>query len=182
MATCKGCNKPIDYRDVFLCACCNETFHAYPCFGIHKNYGYPDRVAELEAEGLCTSDAQAVADAEELRLWADVRGRMRLAPSFQALRKAAMRFTMNLHKLDSAYCAEREREYITEPEKLLSAHAGVMDAKSARCKTLRALADAVIAEAGLPMQPRGLYRGMDYLVDVWKLHKPAHVPAEHSAT
>ena len=130
---------------------------------------YATRVDELEAEGLTTSDAQGVADAEEMKLWQAVRSRIRLTSAYPELRDAAIRFHVSLH--GKASRANVEQRYLLEPEDLLSAHAGVMNAKSARCQTLRSLADQVIKQAELPMCKAGLYRGQDYRVRVWDVPK-----------
>lgn len=126
---------------------------------------YAKRVEELEAEGLCTSDAQSAADVEEQKLWEAVRSRIRLTSAYPQLRDAALRFQVSLHGKNTKAAAELKFSH--EPELLLSVHAGVMNSKSERCKTLRALADSVIRQAELPMKPRGMYRGMEYVVDVW---------------
>ena len=79
------------------------------------------------------------------------------APSFPRLRRAVK------SHLASLYGKERAEDQIQhyQPHKMLTAHAGVWGAKSARAKTLRELADKVFAETGLPRNSQGMFRGMD---------------------
>lgn len=95
-----------------------------------------------------------------------VRSRIRLCKDYVALERAALRFMASMYGRQSGYYDVREQEYITAPEKLLWVHSCVMNAKSARCQTLRRLADAVIAQAELPMYPADMIRGDNYRVDL----------------
>jgi len=105
-------------------------------------------------------------DEQEQQAIAVVRNRIRLCSDYLPLQKAALRFCTSLYGKHSGRIAQQEREFITEPERLLREHSHVMRAKSARCQTLRALADSVIQQAELPMMPSGKFRGMDYHVDL----------------
>ncbi len=92
---------------------------------------------------------------------AEVREKIRSAPSFPKLRKAYAGFLTSLYGKDSGYVHTRMEQEDAEPERLLTAHASVMDAKSARCKTMKQLANDVFRETGLPRNAQGKYRGMD---------------------
>ena len=98
-----------------------------------------------------------------------VRETIRNAPSFKKLRDRTISFWKSLQS-KAAYGnelspANKERlaEFDSEPEMFLTAHSGVMDAKSARAKTLKQLADAVFGETKLPRKPPGRFRGEDRL-------------------
>lgn len=80
------------------------------------------------------------------------------APSFPALLKAYDRFRRDLNKYDYNPAVIRR-----QPWDLLTAHAGVMSAKSARAQTLLRLAASVFSETGLPRKPRDGFRGSDGL-------------------
>lgn len=80
------------------------------------------------------------------------------AASFPLLLKAYDRFRRDLNKYD--YNPEVIRR---KPWELLTAHAGVYNAKSARAQTLRRLSLAVFAETGLPRQANTGFRGTDGL-------------------
>lgn len=82
------------------------------------------------------------------------------APSWGKLKAAALRYA---HSLSRYTYATTIAGLEKEPEKALTAHAGVMNAKSTACKTLTTLANAVFAETGLPRRPRGMFRGEDGL-------------------
>lgn len=95
-----------------------------------------------------------------------VRDKIINAPSFQKLVAASKAFRKSLHgQVSEAWLTEK----MQTPWDFLSEHAGVMNAKSARARTLQSLADAVIREAELPMMAPGRYRGMDYRIDWDKL-------------
>lgn len=80
------------------------------------------------------------------------------APSYPALLKAYDRFRRDLNKYDYDPAFIRRK-----PWELLTAHAGVMSAKSARAQTLFRLATAVFSETGLPRKERDGFRGSDGL-------------------
>ena len=94
-----------------------------------------------------------------------VRDRIRLTSAYSELLQAALRFKSSLYGKNSGEYAQAEREFICEPERLLTVHSCVMNCRSERCKSLRALADKVIEQAELPMKAPGKYRGMDYEPD-----------------
>jgi hypothetical protein len=83
------------------------------------------------------------------RFGGPIREAIRNAPSFPKLRQAAIAAIKSIHN-DPEYVARHTAEYDAEPESLLTAHASVMNAKSARAKTLLELAKKVIAESGVP--------------------------------
>ena len=90
-----------------------------------------------------------------------VRGKLTSALSFQKLLAAAVRFQVSLQgKTAKQHATE---QYERQPWELLTVHAGIMNAKSARAKTLVALTNAVYAETGLPRKPEGKFRGEDNL-------------------
>lgn len=94
-----------------------------------------------------------------------VRTRIRLTADYPTLRDAALRFVASIHGKQSGEYAKSEREFLTEPERLLREHSYVMHAKSQRAKTLRWLSAQVATQAELPMMPIGKFRGDDSHVD-----------------
>lgn len=102
----------------------------------------------------CQPSEVAAENAKE----ATVDARLRAAPSFPALLKTYNSFKRSLH---GAACVPAVIE--GKPWEMLTAHAGVMNAKSTRAVTLRNLATAVFRETGLPRQERGTFRGSDGL-------------------
>jgi hypothetical protein len=96
--------------------------------------------------------------AQENAKEATVTKAMQAAPSYPKLLAAYDRFRRDLNKYD--YRPEVIR---SKPWELLTAHAGVMNAKSARAQTLRKLALAVFTETGLPRNSIGGFRGSDGL-------------------
>lgn len=85
-----------------------------------------------------------------------VLGRIRSAPSFAPLLKAYHRFRRDLNKFDY-----NPTHIETRLWELLTAHAGVMNAKSGRAQTLKRLAFAVFSETGLPRRALNGFRGSD---------------------
>jgi len=81
------------------------------------------------------------------------------APSYPKLLRAYISFKKSL----SPYLTTEEIMSGIEGDEgsLLTAHAGVMNAKSSRAQTLRRLADDVFREAELPRRPQGKFRGED---------------------
>lgn len=107
----------------------------------------------------------SIAQKEEI-LGPMVKDKILNAPSFPKLVAASKSFQKSL---GSQPRPDYEAFVSEQPWDLLSEHSGVLSAKSARAKTLKSLADAVIREADLPMQKPGRYRGMDYRIDWDKL-------------
>lgn len=101
-----------------------------------------------------TAQTLAEEDAKEAFVTRTIQG----APSYEKLLAAYDRFRRDLNKYDY------KPEYIRQrPWELLTAHGGVMDAKSGRAKTLRDLANAVFRETGLPRKKQDGFRGSDGL-------------------
>ena len=94
-----------------------------------------------------------------------IRNRIRNAPSFEKLKAATCRFYVSLYGKGSPHIAELMAEVGKRPEKLLTAHAGVMNARSTRAKTMHHLSRAVIQEAGLPTKPSSKFRGEGERID-----------------
>lgn len=93
--------------------------------------------------------------------------RIRQAPSFPKLRKAVIAFHKSLHPYGFFFGDFEKllKDIEDRPDRLLTAHARVLNAKSARAKTLLRLADAVFSETGLPRKPQGKFRfenGLDW--------------------
>ncbi len=84
------------------------------------------------------------------------------APSYPALVKSAIANLKTVYGKDTIE-ENFQRFYRDTPESLLTAHAGVFNSKSARCKTLQSLADKVFLETGLPRCPQGQFRGQNGL-------------------
>ncbi len=110
-------------------------------------------------------------DTERSNLEKAVRFRIIATAAYPDLLKAALRFEISLYGKRSERVATREREYMAEPEDLLKVHSYVVNAKSARARTLRELSLQVIEQAGLKpyMQPIGKFRGDDSRIDWYKL-------------
>lgn len=88
------------------------------------------------------------------------------SPSFAKLKRAYESFLWSLEGTGArkhAYFREKIAAKISNklPSRYLTAHAGVMNGKSARAITLRRLSHAVFAETGLPREPIGKFRGED---------------------
>lgn len=106
-----------------------------------------------------------------------VRGKIVSSMSFQKLLAAAKLATKSIHgKVADDY----DDKAMANPWDLLTAHSGILNAKSVRATTLRSLADAVIREAKLPMMPAGNYRGMDYSINWDRLAKEQPATNEES--
>lgn len=98
----------------------------------------------------CLASELPAENAREARVCAALEA----APSFVPLLKAYDRFRRDLNKHD--YRPEVIRQ---KPWELLTTHASVYNAKSARAQTLRKLSLAVFAETGLPRQANTGFRG-----------------------
>lgn len=94
----------------------------------------------------------------ERMLLSVARTKIKNSPSFNALHAASLRHVRALFKY-SERDSECLREWAAKPELLLSAHAGVMNRKSARAVTLHRLAFQVIEESGIPIAPPRYFRG-----------------------
>lgn len=123
-------------------------------------------VPKVGDEKVWRSDAEVAAPFEE-----SVREKIRSAPSYPKLLDAYKRSMRSLHGKGDSYTENRIKQTESEPENLLSAHSGIMNAKSARAQTLKSLADAVFRETGLPRQSAGKFRGEDYRIDWRKIEK-----------
>lgn len=87
------------------------------------------------------------------------------APSFGKLRSRAISFLRTLYGKEDEYVLAKIAENDEAPEKYLTAHAKVYNAKSARAKTLYSLAIQVIKESGVKTQPTGKFRGEGQSID-----------------
>jgi len=101
------------------------------------------------------------------------------APSYPKLLAAYKGHLRSLYSADDPFMVERMQEVELQPWELLTAHAGVMKAKSARAITLRNLADSVFKETELPRLPEGKFRGESGL-DWDNLEVPAVKPTAMS--
>lgn len=101
---------------------------------------------------------------------------IRQSPSYPKLAKAYRSFIKNLYTWPDQIAA-RTGEIDSEPERLLSAHAGVMNRKSARAKTMERLASDIFQETGLPRRAPGKFRGDDRL-NVDRLEEWANARSE----
>lgn len=79
------------------------------------------------------------------------------APTYGKLLAAYRRHLVDIYGAVRANTSPYEEK----PWELITADAGVMRQKSARCQTLAKLASMVIAETGLPRKLPGMYRGMN---------------------
>lgn len=102
--------------------------------------------------------------------------RIQQAPSWKQLVRAYKSFRKSLSPVYGP--EEAEHSIKNRPISLLTAHAGVMDAKSSRAKTLRRLADAIFSETGLPRLPVGEFRG-ENTVDFPTLAKQMGYPESY---
>lgn len=91
--------------------------------------------------------------------WSDVRIRIKNAPSFNALHKAALRHVVALWGRDSDQIPEYLNKWADKPELLLTAYACVMNRKSARALTLERLTCEIFSETRLPREAPGKFRG-----------------------
>jgi len=101
------------------------------------------------------------------------------APSYPKLLASYKGHLRSLYSADDPFMVERMQEVELQPWELLTAHAGVMQAKSARAITLRNLADSVFKETELPRLPEGKFRGESGL-DWDNLEVPAVKPTAMS--
>jgi hypothetical protein len=85
--------------------------------------------------------------------------KIRAAPSYPAIQKAYASFRKSIYGHLSPTDEAELRRDDAEPWKYLTAHSGVMNAKSARAKTLERLADEIFAQTKLPRRPMGKFRG-----------------------
>ncbi len=85
------------------------------------------------------------------------------SPSYPRLLSIYKRHMRRLYSAGDPYLEERLKETELQPWELLTAHAGVMNAKSSTAKNLKELADNVFKETGLPRLPQGKFRGEDAL-------------------
>ncbi|MFH0826096.1 MAG: hypothetical protein V2B18_25375 [Pseudomonadota bacterium] len=139
--------------------------------------GDQEKINAILAEARLESAQKDQRDAEhEQRLkriedaMTPVRDRIRAAPSFGNLRARTIAFWKSLYGREPDRITRSTGEYDAEPERYLSAHAGVMKAESARAKTLHELAKKVIQEAGVPVLGKeGKFRGEAQVIDYDKL-------------
>lgn len=87
--------------------------------------------------------------------------KIRSAPSYPKLVRAYRAHLLSMYRPDDGYFLSRMAKVNEMPDDLLTAHASVMNAKSARAKTLKRLADSVFTETGLPRHAPGMFRGQD---------------------
>lgn len=110
-----------------------------------------DKPAPQQPEAKATPDELAPHEEE-------IAKKIRQAPSYPELLAAYKRHIKSIYG-DRERGIEHIEEAGREPWRLLTAHAGVMNAKSARAQTLEKLANAVFKETKLPRKPVGKFRG-----------------------
>lgn len=143
---------------------------ATPPAGVSSAQGQTGQAGQATGQAtgqvVVDNDLSNMSEAEKAkRFGAGVRDAIRKAPSYPALLKAALAHHKSLG-YDADHIARRAEEYAASPEDLLAAHAGVMNAKSGRAKTLLDLANQVVKEARVPLdRSYNKFRGDSFRVD-----------------